>query len=442
VSTPADLRRARAAAALAFFLTGAVFATWAARLPSIQERLDLSPGGLSIALVGMEAGALVGLAIGGRIVARLESPPSLRLGFVLYPPALVAAAVAPSLAYLVAAVAIMGAANSVIDVAINVQGVELERRFARPLLSGLHSAHSFGVLGGGLAGTALAVAEVPLATHVAVAAAVAMAASQASIGRLVREDREPARRVPGRRRGVPGRRRRVLARFRRVLGRRPRLPDSALATPGLLAFAAFFVEGAANDWSAVHLRSTHATSAAVAAAAFTAFSLALALGRAIGDRLATRHGRGPLVRAAAMTAALGAGLVVAAPSAPVAIAGWSLLGLGMAPIAPVLLGSAANVATASPPAAIATVSAIGYAGAFAGPPLIGALAEVVSLPAALGLLGIAALAIALRAPYALADHPPSRSHERTTPPPTPRAEGDIAPASSQYYDPNQRTTSP
>jgi MFS family permease len=400
VSTPADLRRARAAAALAFFLTGAVFATWAARLPSIQEELDLSPGGLSIALVGMEAGALVGLAVGGRVVARLESLTSLRLGFTVFPPALAAAAVAPSLAYLVAAVAVMGAANSVIDVAINVQGVELERRYARPLLSGLHGAHSFGVLGGGLVGTALAAGDVPLAAHFAVAAVVAMAASQASIGRLVREDRDPAR---------------------RVLGRRPRVPDRSLAALGLLAFGAFFVEGAANDWSAVHLRSTHTTSPAVAAAAFTAFSLALALGRAIGDRLVARHGPGRLVRGSALTASLGAGLVIAAPSPPAAIAGWSILGLGMAPIAPVLLGTAPKVATASPPAAIATVSAIGYAGAFAGPPLIGALAELLSLPAALGLLVVGALAIALRAPHALAHHPRRGTHDHAAQPSRARA---------------------
>jgi MFS family permease len=421
VSVASDLRRARAAATLTFFLTGAVFATWAARLPTIQEHLHLSPGGLSIALVGMEAGALVGLVAGGRIVGAMGSPPSLRLGFAVYPPALVAAALAPRLEWLVAAVVVMGAANSVIDVAINVQGVELERRYGRPLLSGLHSAHSFGVLGGGLAGTAAAVGEVPLTAHFAVAAGIAVAASQSAVGWLVRE-----RRTAG---------------HRRVRERRPRLPDRALATLGLLAFGAFFVEGAANDWSAVHLRTVHATSPALAAAAFTAFSLTLALGRTAGDRLVARRGRGRVVRAAALTAALGAALVVAAPSATPAIAGWSILGLGMAPIAPTLLGTAPKIAAASPPAAIATVSAIGYAGSFAGPPLIGALAEVTSLTGALGLLVIGALAIALRAPHALVDRSPRGTHEPTVQPKA-RPHRDIAPASPPYYDPDQRTTSP
>jgi hypothetical protein len=102
------------------------------------------------------------------------------------------------------------------------------------------------------------------------------------------------------------------------------------------------------------------------------------------------------------------------------------------------------------------VPAIGYAGAFAGPPLIGALAELLTLPAALGLLVVGALAIALRAPHALAHHPRRGTHDHAAQPSRARAQpsraraqpsrgrgqGDIAPASPQYYDPNQRTTSP
>ena len=150
--TGTELRSARAATALAFFLTGAVFATWAARLPALTGRLALSPGEASAALVGVEAGALAGLAGAGRVVSARGSAKSLRLGFAAYPTALVATALSPSLAWLVAAMLVMGTANSLIDVALNVQGVELERRCARPLLSGLHSAHSFGVVAGGLGG--------------------------------------------------------------------------------------------------------------------------------------------------------------------------------------------------------------------------------------------------------------------------------------------------
>ena len=388
--TRAGLRAARAATALAFFLTGAVFATWAARLPALTERLDLSPGGASVALAGVEAGALGGLAVAGRLVHALGSAKSLRVGFAAYPTALVAVALAPSLAWLVATMAVLGVANSAIDVAMNVQGVELERRHARPLLSGLHSAHSFGVVAGGVGGTLCAARGVPLTAHFAAVAGIAFVASQLAMGALLSERREDADHAAPRdgeaRPGDDARR----ARRR-------------LVAIGLLASGAFFVEGAASDWSAIELRTVHGAGPGLASAAFTTFSLALALGRLGADRLVARHGRARFTRAAASVAALGGATVVVSGSAVVALIGWAVVGAGVAGIAPTLLSAAPGASAGPSSVAIATVSAIGYGGSFAGPPLIGALASLTSLPAALGALVLGAGAIALMARRTLGD---------------------------------------
>jgi hypothetical protein len=67
------LGRARAGAALAFGLVGAVYFTWAARLPAVKADLGLSDVQLAVALVGLEVGALVGLQIGGVLVPRTGS---------------------------------------------------------------------------------------------------------------------------------------------------------------------------------------------------------------------------------------------------------------------------------------------------------------------------------------------------------------------------------
>src|SRR4051794_27613941 len=130
----ATVRHARAATALVFFLTGVVGGTWAARIPAVQERLGLSDGGLGVALLGLEGGAVIGLPLGGALVAGLGSRPGLRTGFAVWPIGLVAVAVVPSLGWLVVALAVVGASNSVVDVAMNAQGVELERRSRRPVL--------------------------------------------------------------------------------------------------------------------------------------------------------------------------------------------------------------------------------------------------------------------------------------------------------------------
>jgi MFS family permease len=386
------LRAARAATALTFFLTGAVFATWAARLPALTERRALSPGAASVALAGVEAGALAGLAVAGRLVTAMGSARSLRVGFAAYPTALVAVALAPSLAWLVAAMAVLGVANSAIDVAMNVQGVELERRYARPLLSGLHSAHSFGVVAGGVGGTLCAARGVPLTAHFALVAAIAFVASQLSLGALLRERPKDAERDPSRD-NEP----------RPSTDHDERRARRRLVAIGLLASGAFFVEGAASDWSAIELRVVHGAGPGPASAAFTTFSLALALGRLGADRMVACHGRARFTRAAASVAAIGAGTVVVSGSAGVALIGWAVVGAGIAGIAPTLLGAAPEASAAPPSVAIATVSAIGYGGSFAGPPLIGALASLTRLPAALGVLVLGAVAIALFARRTLSD---------------------------------------
>jgi MFS family permease len=373
--SPQD-RRARAATTAVFFVTGFVVAAWATRIPAVQQHLGLSPGGLAVAVLGLEGGALVGLPAGAALVARLGSRASLRLAFAVYPTALPAVALAPGLGWLATALAVMAAANSVIDVAMNAQGVELERRYRRPILSGLHAAHPFGMLAGGLGGTAAAAADLAVGPHFGLAGGCGLVAGLAATRWLVAEPDRP--------------RRRLLAR-----------PSGRLLLLGVIAFCAFLLDGTANNWSAAQLHGERGAAPALAAAGFSAFTAALALGRLAGDRLVARFGRLRVVRASGLVATTGGATMVAGQSAALALAGWATLGAGLAAMAPAILGATPAVSRAPLPVAIAAVTTLGYLGSFTGPPLVGALAEVTGLSAALGLLVAAAVVPVLLAGRAL-----------------------------------------
>jgi MFS family permease len=378
-----ELRRARAANTVAFLVTGALSAAWATRIPAIQEALGLSPGELGLAVLGLEGGAIVGLPTGGIVVARFGSRTGLRLGFVALSAALYAVALAPDLPALALALAVMAAATSIVDVSMNAQGVELERRYGRPVLSAMHAGHPLGLVAGGLLGVAAA-AGMPVLDHFALAAALGLVLGLGTSRWLIRE----APTAGG-------------AAFIR--------PNRPLLALGLVAFCAFLLDGAAYNWSAVHLRSEGAGEG-VAAVAFTLLSVGLAAGRLLGDRLVARFGRVQVVRGCALLAAAGAALAIGAPAAalalggpaiPLALAGWTVFGLGLSAIAPTVLGAAQAVSDAPPSVAIAAVAAIGYLGSFSGPPVIGVLAELSTLSAALGLLVTVSAALALLAPAEL-----------------------------------------
>src|SRR3954451_8749362 len=220
--TCAPPRRARWAATAMFFVAGSYGAAWGTRIPAIKADLDLSTGALALGILGLEAGAILGLPAGGALVARLGSRCALRLGFALFAPGLVAVGLAAGLPALAAALAVMALANSIVDVAMNSQGVELERRSGRPLLSGLHAGHPLGLVAGGLIGAAADPAGVPVAAHFALVAALGLAGSLAASAALVSE---------------AGGERPAFAR-----------PTRRLLLLGVLAFCAYGLDGAAYNW--------------------------------------------------------------------------------------------------------------------------------------------------------------------------------------------------
>jgi hypothetical protein len=152
-------------------------------------------------------------------------------------------------------------------------------------------------------------------------------------------------------------------------------------------------EGAMNDWSALYLRSSLGTGAAVAAAGFGAFSAGMAIGRLGGDAIVVRLGGALVLRGGAALAALALGGLLLAGSAPVALAGLAVVGLGVANGVPLLFGAAGR--TPLPGPAIAAVSTMGYVAFLAGPPFIGFLADGIGLPGALGTICAAAGLVAL-----------------------------------------------
>ena len=366
-----------------FFVLGAATATWSARLPAIKEALHLSDGGLGLALFAVPAGSVLTLLLSGRIVDRFGAARVQRIAGLLVAAALVLIGVGPqirNLSVLVVALAWFGAVAGLLDVSMNTCAARLEVAYARPIMSSLHAGYSIaGLAGAGIGGIFAALALGPLPTFASVALPLTVFVLLA--GRWVVLPPVPADAV---RPGDPPR-------------HSPGQIAAIIWVLGLLALAGQLGEGSAGDWSAVYLHANLGTSAGVAAAGLAAFSVTMAAGRLAGDRLATRFGSAALVRASGLVAGLGlaAGLLIGTPAA--GIAGFALLGVGLAGIFPQIVTSAARLDPARAGRNIGRIAAVAYTGLLTGPVAIGAAASGVGLrdalliPAALA-VGVAAAA--------------------------------------------------
>lgn len=355
-------RRARVAVTAFFALNGSLFASLFARLPAVQDRTGLGDGALGLALLGAMLGLVASQPVAGALVARLGSRPLVIAGAIGYAVGLVPIALADSFVWLFIALALTGFSNGLLDVAMNVHGLTVERLLGRPVLSTMHAAFSFGALAGAALGGLMAGVGVALLPHLAGVAVTGLVVAAVAGRFLLPTDADAAPEGP------------MFA-----------VPSGALLLVGLFAFCVALSEGAVADWAAIYLDRDLGTGQGAAAAGLAVFSLMMGLGRLAGDRLTRAVGPVRLARGGGALAAAGMATALITDSPAVALVGFAGAGLGLSGLFPVALRAAAQRGPAAGPA-VAAVSSLGYLGFLAGPPSIGGLSELAGLRSALILL--------------------------------------------------------
>ncbi|WP_433478108.1 MFS transporter [Spirillospora sp. CA-142024] len=381
------LGRARVAVTLAFAAHGLLGAAWVARIPQIKEHLGLGEGAMGVALLGAPVGVVAAVRFAGRIVGRWGSATTTTAAGVAGALSLVPLGLAGNLGALIVSLLLMGASLGLMDVAMNAQGVAVERGYGRPIMSGLHGSYSVGTLLAALIGSAAAHADVPVPLHLAAAAGVltvlVVLGCRGLLDRSADALPEPDEDAPGARR--PG-------------GETYRSGRWPLALLGIIGLCSFVGEGAMADWSAVYLRENLGTGPGVAGLGYAGCAVAMTVGRLTGDQVVARFGPVPVLRAGSLVAALGLGLGLAAGDPTAAVAGFTLFGLGAAVVAPVTFSAAGNMPGVPAAAGISRVTGVGYLGLLGGPPVIGFIAQGVGLTWALAVPVVLVGLIVLLAP--------------------------------------------
>ena len=353
-----------------FLLHGIMVGSWVPHIPLAMERLAVGPAVFGLALLAIAAGAVTAMPLTGAMINRYGSSRVVLVTGILFCLAFIGPVISPALLSFAIMGYLLGAFIGSLDVAMNAHGIAVEKALMRPIMSMLHGGFSLGGMVGAFLG-AWTMKHIGELTHIAVAAAACLALLF------------------------------VAARFLLPRATDKGLSDTHFGWPtratvglGLLCFLALMAEGSVLDWSAIYFTSEFKVDAGTAALAYAFFSGGMAASRFTGDWLRLKFGAVHLVVASALLTALSLARAVSISSFPLAVSAFTLAGIGIGNIAPVLFAGGGRLEPEAPGRGIAAVSTLGYAGFLAGPPLIGFAAQLTSLGQAFWLVVLAALVIA------------------------------------------------
>ena len=357
------MRRARVGVTVAFAAHAMLSGLLGPWIPRIKAQAGLDASGLGIALTGFAVGLLAGTRVsdpairrwGGRRAVR-GGIPTMGVGFALLP-------AARSLASLTLLFLGIGLLAGLIDVAMNIEAVAVERRFDRRVMSAIHGTWSVAVFVGAALASAGIAAGVSIGFHLPISAALVVAVSGVFL-RWLPDVGEPAGEARTGRRDDPN------------VGR---TGPSLVLLLCLVAAGSFLVEGIAVEWSAVFLRESVGADPGAAGLGVVAFSAGMAASRFVGDRLVARFGQSIVVRIGASSAFVALGAMLIVPDVVPSIAAFGIVGLGLGPVVPLAFRTAGRTRRPGHASALPLVVTAGYSGSIVGPLLVGFIADLASL---------------------------------------------------------------
>lgn len=370
-----SLSARRLSISLFFFFYGFIFATWASRIPAIQQRLNLSDAELGLVLLGMPMGSFIALPFSGFVTSKYGSRLVLIISSISYCILLACIGFLGDTFLLAFCLFLFGAAGNIVNIAVNTQAIALETLYKRTIISSFHGMWSVaGLVAASIANVFIAKGLV-VSNHFFMAGVVALIVFVVCFPFLLREEPKQYTRRPF---------------FTK--------PGKELLALGIIAFCSLICQGAMFDWSGIYFKKVVTNNPAFIGFGYTAFMISMTSVRFITDWLNNRIGFRKIILLCGIFITAGLILALVFPFLLTATVGMFLVGIGVSPTVPLVFSAAGKFKHMPTPVAIAAVSSIGMIGLLIGPPVVGFIAGLTSLKISfliLSFFGIAIIATAL-----------------------------------------------
>jgi MFS family permease len=351
-----SLRPRRISISLFFFFYGFIYASWASRIPNIQQNLNLSETVLGALLLAMPVGSFLTLPISGYLTSKIGSRKVAIMSSLVYSCLLAGIGFSQSVWQLTICLFLFGSAGNMLNISINTQAIALEVLYKKIIISSFHGMWSVAGLFAASLGTYFIAKAFPVDFHFLLIGAISFSSFLICLRYLLHDYSRPQQKH---------------AFFPK--------PDKAFLGLGILAFCSMICSGAMFDWSGVYFKKVVTSNPAFIGVGYTAFMVSMTAIRFVTDWLTQHVGFKKIIACCGIFITVGLLIAVFFPYLWPATIGMLFVGAGVSPVVPLVFSVAGKSKVLSPPVAIAAVSSIGFIGLLIGPPVIGFIAGLTSL---------------------------------------------------------------
>lgn len=351
--TPAFFAKARLACAYFFAFPGLAYGIFTSRMPALKIQASLNDAQIGFLLLFFGMASFCGLLGSGWLIGKFTSKRLTLLTPFFFSVAFILLALCSSFEGMLIFAIFGGLGMSVCDVSMNAQGMELERQSHVLCISFLHASFSLGAVIGALCGSFFAWLALSPFLNMLIVLLIYILPIFPAYSMLLDAS------------GVAA---------KKQINKKEKLP-SIIFILGVISMLCYVSEGSVGEWGSLYLFTEKGAPQQIAALVFACFSTCMVICRFNADRLRKKFADSTLVLFGA-TLALG-GMIGALvfPWPWLCLCCYGLMGIGFAPIVPILYSRAGSIPEISTARASWIVSLLSYTGLLFFPAFLGMLAQ-------------------------------------------------------------------
>lgn len=365
-----ERKHIRAACSIFFFISGFGYASWASRIPTIQQQLNLNEAQLGTVLFSMPVGLILTLPLTKYLLRKHSSNLIMLIGALLFNITLCLPGFTNSILQLMVVLFVFGAARNIMNISMNGQSVAVQAHYTRSIITTFHGVWSMAGFAGAGLGYLMVANNIGTEYHLPMAGILMVLLSLAAYPQTLYQEPIPEERKP------------VFS-----------LPDKSVLGFAIICFACMATENVMYDWAIIYFEKAGMAPPSTAITGFVVYMIFMTMGRFGGDKIVHKIGIVNIIKFSGLMIFFGLLLVALFPYKSVIFPSFALVGLGVSCIVPLIFSLAGRDKTVNSGTRVASISTIGYLGFLVVPPSVGYLAHATSLRWAFGILSFLGLMI-------------------------------------------------